>query len=91
MTYTAIGPKSWKPEMKYMPCKILDYDCDNRFIIARKIAVKECWREKDYMTSKKTGQTYYWIIDTSVQQVHGPFKKDQFEYQRKLLGVTADL
>ena len=88
-----IAPETWNDSVPTIPTKVIECATDKRFIIAKRQGLKrrnpsdpnDTYEEPDPKV------TDYWILDTAVPKVFGPFTLNQFEDKRKTLGVPSKL
>jgi len=76
-----------------IPTKVIEIAWDDKFILAKQVPLLT---NKDTSDSKKYGTPNetvinYWILDTSVPKVYGPFNSKDFEENKQALGVPSDL
>jgi len=78
------------PELDIAP-KILDYSCDERFVIVRQNLQN---REPDYMFTEHNysypslSGNFYWVIDKEEGVHYGPLRLPEFEMKCDSLGVA---
>lgn len=78
----------------YIPCKIVKYAYDNKYIIAKIKFHYDLNCAVGFSESKKLkeGNIYYYIIDTSKDVRYGPFAtKENFDKQKLKLGIKLEL
>jgi hypothetical protein len=83
-----------------IPPKVVEIAWDKRFIIAKQYNLKRKWPDKPIAPPDETNynvelpdktSSNYWIVDTSIDKVYGPFDKSEFAKQRSALSVPDAL
>ena len=76
-----------------VPAKVIRCNFDENFIIAQQQLLKRKYPNDPNRSVEipDPGKFQYWIIVKAAQQRHGPFTAEEFEVQRKALGVPESL
>ena len=77
----------------WIPPKVIRCNFDENFIIAQQQLLKRKYPNDPNRSVEipDPGKFQYWIIVKAAQQRHGPFTAEEFEVQRKALGVPESL
>jgi hypothetical protein len=76
-----ISPRSYDRTTPMIPTKVVEIAWDNRFILAKREAIE-----------RLNQNTFdYWILDTSLPKVFGPFDESTFQFKRADLAVPEKL
>jgi hypothetical protein len=83
-----ISRQASRHDTPLIPAKVVDYDFDDRFILAK--------RQRMQRRSERPNESYelpvpdaydYWILDHSTESLYGPMSLDEYNEERKRLGV----
>ena len=69
---------------KEIPAKVVSLGFDDHFILAQQQLL-------DAKDNPIRGKYQFWIIDAPAQKRLGPFTEDEFNAQRKVLGVSEEI
>jgi hypothetical protein len=88
-----IAPQSWNPDTPVIPTKVVELDHDNQFIIAKQqlLERRNPNNPNDTYEQPKPHAFQYWILDSRLPKVYGPFSHDEFTTERSRLAVPAKL
>ena len=69
----------WDEKTPVIPTKVVEVAWDERFVIAKQQIVR-------------LGEKYqFWILDTTVPKIFGPFEESAFKEKRNELGISESL
>ncbi len=88
-----IAPQSWSDDMPIIPPKVVKLDHDEHFLIAKQqlLERRSPNNPNDTYEQPKPNAFQYWILELQNPQVFGPFTLEEFQSERKRLGVTTSL
>jgi hypothetical protein len=87
-----IAKEEDRPGEKFIPCKIIDYDYDDNFIIAAQAANGFCTIRDNPDFYQNKSIIGFWVISNSYEgRVYGPMDLNEYLKTRKELGVPDNL
>jgi len=81
---------NWNHQAPYIPAKVVELGNDERFIIAKQNHLRRLSPNSTYM-APETDAYSYWILDTSISKAYGPLTRDEFQRERRDLGVPDQI
>ena len=82
-----IAPKKWNHQTAMIPSKVIKYEKQKWYIIAK----REIIQKGDSGSRTGTNIFDYWILDASQKKVWGSMDKSEFKLQLKDLSIDSNL
>lgn len=88
--HVIIAPEAWNAGTPIIPTLVVECATDGRFILAKRLGVKDQFPENPGSTLTETDPTVqdFWILDTQQQEVHGPLTEAALKSLRTSLSIA---
>lgn len=83
-----IAPEAWSGTTPMIPTEVVRVAWDDRYILAVQQELRRRGRtEGDQVRVPAEGKLHYWLLDTAIPEVHGPYDEPAFRGQCSVQGV----